>query len=223
MSSIVPYISASFDELGTIVLDEFSFNPGSLFDEITSSEFVDNSWLNTESGVTPLYLFNTDFNVDFVAPLQLAQGSGEIRHTNFDEGGGDSSVEVYRGLFTSYSTRTNINYTDNELASLREQYKKYGEDSEYRNFLDAYNGIVDTLTNEVYDLINKDEPVVLFKKTTQKPIDLNSLAILTSSAAPSTQTITTTSATATTTTTTTTTAGGSSYSGGGTSGGGGGY
>ena len=222
MIATVPYISASFDDLGAIVLDEFNFDPGPMFDDADSSEFVDNSWVTTESGVTPIYLFNTDFNVDYVVPLEL-QGSGEIKHTSFQEGGEASSVEVYSGLFTSYSTRTNINYTDDELASLREQYKKYGDGSEYRNFRDAYSGIVDTLTNEVYDLINKDEPVVLFKKTTQKPIDLNSLAILTSSAAPSTQTITTTSATATTTTTTTTTAGGSSYSGGGTSGGGGGY
>ena len=167
------------------------------------------SWDTTESGVTPVYLFDTDFNVDYVAPVELQDSSGEIRHTSFQEGGEDSSVEVYSGLSTSYSTRTNINYTDDELASLQEQYKKYGDDSDYRSFSIAYNGIVDTLTNEIYDLINKDEPVVLFKKTTQKPINLNSLAVLTSSAAPSTQTITTTSATATTTTTTTT------YSGGG--------
>jgi hypothetical protein len=216
MIAIVPYISASFDELGTIVLDEFNFDPGPMLDNAVSSEFVDNNWFNAESGVTPIYLVDTDFNVDYVVPLEL-QGTGEIRHTNFDDSGADSPVEVYSGLSTSYSTRTNINYTDDELASLQEQYKKYGDDSDYRSFSIAYNGIVDTLTNEVYDLINKDEPVVLFKKTTQKPIDLNSLAILTSSATPSTQTTTTTSATATTTTTTTT------YSGGGTSSGGGGY
>tara|TARA_Y100001938_G_scaffold36101_1_gene49777 strand:+ start:66 stop:716 length:651 start_codon:yes stop_codon:yes gene_type:complete len=211
MATYVPYVSASFDELGAIILDEFSFNLDLTFDygTNTSTEFVNFSWDTTESGVTPVYLFDTDFNVDYVAPVELQDSSGEIRHTSFQEGGEDSSVEVYSGLSTSYSTRTNINYTDDELASLQEQYKKYGDDSDYRSFSIAYNGIVDTLTNEIYDLINKDEPVVLFKKTTQKPINLNSLAVLTSSAAPSTQTITTTSATATTTTTTTT------YSGGG--------
>ena len=153
MIATVPYISASFDDLGAIVLDEFNFDPGPMFDDADSSEFVDNSWVTTESGVTPIYLVDTDFNANYVVPLEL-QGSGEIKHTSFQEGGEDSSVEVYSGLFTSYSTRTNINYTDDELASLQEQYKKYGDDSDYRSFSIAYNGIVDNLINEIYDLYN---------------------------------------------------------------------
>ena len=218
MSTFVPYVSANFDELGTIVLDEFSFNLGPTFDDADSSEFVDTSWITTKAGVTPIYLFNTDFNVDYVIALELG-GATAPSFSNFSEIGVGASYSFYSGLPSSYTTLVDVDEKEAELGILQDQYQKYGRSGEYRNFDTAYNGIVDTLTNEVYDLINKDEPVVLFKKTTQKPINLNSLAVLTSSVTPSTQTTTTTS----TTTTTTTTAAGSSYSGGGTSSGGGGY
>lgn len=213
MSTFVPYVSASFDELGTIILDEFSFNLGPTFDDADSSEFVDTSWITTKSGVTPIYLFNTDFNVDYVIALEL-EGATAPSFSNFSEPGVNVSYSFYSGLPSSYTTLVDVDEKETELGILQDQYQKYGRSGEYGNFDTAYNGIVDTLTNEVYDLINKDEPVVLFKKTTQKQINLNSLAILTSSATPSTQTITTTS---TTTTTTITYSGG----GGGTSGGGG--
>jgi hypothetical protein len=225
MSVHFPYITADYDDKGLILSSSFTIqfdgnDDSSLFfssEEVSS--FI-NSNIFENPGMFSMLIAGedlNDFNSEYLYPFNVSSDLSSPSFSNYTEVAGGSEFAVGR-LINNYNNVMTVDYSGDE-SLLSEQYNKYDSNSQYTNFSKALEGITNSLINEVYDLINKDEPVVLFKKTTQKPINLNSLAVLTSSATPSTQTTTTTS----TTTTTTTTAGGSSYSGGGPSGGGGGY
>jgi len=236
----VPYISAVFDDSGLILVDNFSISfedPDEFSDlfngvgtyVLDSDAEVQEQYVTFDpgvlgAGIVPSYrVAHDDYSADYVVPDYLEDSAVAIddpKFSNFEEGAALSSDEVYTGLLFNYNTQLDMSYQtisgeekEDETSILKEKYQFYGNGFEYQSFSKAFEGITNNLFKEVYDLTNESKPTLLFKKTTQKQINLNSLAILTSSATQSTQTITTT----------TTTAGGSSYSGGGTSGGGGGY
>lgn len=209
--TVLPHIIATFDSMGTVENNNFTIYTSVDFDNRSTSTQINSSWITTIPGVTPLYLFDeTIYDIGFVMPLELG-GASTPSFTSFQEGASDSSVEVYAGLFCSYSTRMEVDQVEGELSILREQYQKYGTDRgfEYNSFTQAYSGITTAINNQVNNVLNSQNlPVIVFKKTTQKPVDLNSLTTLTSSVAPTTTPTTTyTTATAMTTTATTTSTG----------------
>jgi hypothetical protein len=220
MSVHLPYIQASFDEFGLISNSSFtiSFSPydaeSLLFMSTTEDgdygPYVDTDWQSKKPGTTPLYFLESGLydDVSWVYPLEVPgdRALSSPTFSDFEEG----LTQASEGdLLFTYNTKITVDY-QGDVTYLRDQYNKYSSDSEYSDFSNALEGITAQISSEVFDSLNRDGQMLLFKKTTQEPLGLDEISALDTTEEAATE-ITQVATAATYTTTAVATGGGGSY------------
>ena len=228
-STLVPYIQCDIDEQQFISGSSFNLNmkiwetyavDGDRTVRVDALERGDQQvkygivYGNTnKQGTYPLLVSAHDdrSNPDDAGAVQyiaaMAQGDIDIPgYQNYEETGGTLELDDGFGSFDYFSS-AEVNY-QGERGLIEDNWSKYpaGDNEEYSTFSESLEGTLLNLGNRVYNLTNVGEPIFLFQKTKNEPINLNNLSYLSSSVDNIQETagITTTQTTQVTTTTGTT-------------------
>ena len=219
MSIHLPYIAASFDNDGLIADSSFNiqFNSydaeNALFglstEETEASTVFDLEWQSKNPGVTPLFIMSDIYEDNYTWALNVPGDTGlsSPSFSSFEEvsgvivsmGGRYSVSYASFGYGAVYLTKMSVDYAG-DIPFLSDTFNKYGSNSEYSNFTNALEGITSNLINETNNLLNQGDSILIFKKTTQKPIDVgnaSALRLATSAQIEETDTEVTTTATTT--------------------------